>query len=278
LTANVGFGLAQRPPTLTELYAMRPFESVLQQGLNRIQGYPLLNPERLKQIDVGLQARNDRFRGGVRGFYSWIDDYITSQGIAVDPTSSSDRISSVFINTPEATLAGGEVFGEWDAAANLSIFGSVMYVEGTNRTLNERLFGAPSAPAPAGSSQGSFFGRSAFDQAIGEEALPQIPPLESRLGFRIHDSGDDRRWEIEFSTRIVDAQNRVAGGSLLEQPTPGFATYDLRGYWRPYQNLALIGGLLNIGDKLYREHLDNRAGNQLYQPGLSGYAGLEVTY
>lgn len=92
MTANLGFGLAHRPPILTELYAMRPFESVLQQGLNRIQGYPFLNPERLKQLDVGLQTRNERFRGGIRGFYAWIDDYITSQGLSVDPTSSSERI------------------------------------------------------------------------------------------------------------------------------------------------------------------------------------------
>ena len=56
LTANVGFGTAQRPPTLTELYAMRPFESVLQQGLNRIQGNPLLDASQLKQLDVGLTA------------------------------------------------------------------------------------------------------------------------------------------------------------------------------------------------------------------------------
>ncbi|MFT5524499.1 MAG: iron complex outermembrane receptor protein, partial [Pirellulaceae bacterium] len=80
-SASAGVGLAQRPPTLTELYAMRPFESVLQQGLNRIQGNPFLRPERLKQIDIGLRAEQDSFRGGIRGFYAHIDDYITSQGI-----------------------------------------------------------------------------------------------------------------------------------------------------------------------------------------------------
>jgi iron complex outermembrane receptor protein len=278
LTANAGFGLAQRPPSLTELYAMRPFESVLQQGLNRIQGYPFLDPERLKQLDIGLRTENECFRGSIRGFYSWIDDYITSQGIAVDPTSSSDRITSVFANTPEATLAGGEGFGEYSFASNMSLFGSVMYVEGRNHTLNENLFNTATMPRPPGSSSGSSFGRSAFDQSVGEEALPQIPPLESRLGFRINDPSPCRYWGFEISARIVDNQDRVASGSLLEQSTPGFTTFDFRGDWHPYEDLTVIFGVLNFTDKHYREHLDNRAGNQLYQPGITGYVGTELTY
>jgi outer membrane receptor protein involved in Fe transport len=275
---NVGFGLAQRPPTLTELYAVRPFVSVLQQGLNRIQGYPFLDPERLKQLDVGLLTNNRRFRGGVRGFRAWIDDYITSQGLSVDPTSSSARITSVFVNTPEVTLAGGEMFGEWDADRNVSLFGSAMYVEGRNHTLNVLLFDTPTLPAPPGSSTGGLTGRDMFDQAIGEEPLPQIPPLESRLGVRFHGTEDDPSWEVELAARIVDNQDRVARGSLLELPTPGFTTYDVRCYWRPYKKMELIGGVLNLTDKLYREHLDNRAGDQLYQPGITAYAGCEITY
>ncbi len=278
VTANVGFGLAQRPPTLTELYAMRPFESVVQQGLNRIQGYPFLAPEKLKQLDVGLRADGEQFRGGIRGFYAWIDDYITSQGIIVDPTSNSSRLTTVFVNTPEATLAGGEVFGEWDVHQNASLFGTVTYVEGRNQTLNELLFGTPSLPAPAGSRQGANIGRGAFDQSLGQEPLPQIAPLESRLGILIREAEFDPDWTIELSARIVDSQNRVASGSLLEQATPGFTTFDVRGFWRPYDDVSLIFGVLNLTDRHYREHLDNRAGNQLFQPGITGYVGSELSY
>lgn len=278
LTANVGYGLAQRPPTPTELYAMRPFQSLLQQGLNRVQGYPFLDPERLKQLDIGLRTTKDNFRGGIRGFYAWIDDYITSQGFSVDPTSSSERITSVFVNTPEVTLAGGEAYGEWDVTSTATLFGSVMYVEGTNQTLNQLLFDTPSLPEPPGSSSGAGFGRGAFDQTPGVEPLPQIPPLESRLGIRLNAAGPDPLWGTEFLARIVDDQDRVAGGSLLEQATPGFTTFDFRAFYRPYDDLTIIFGVLNFTDKRYREHLDNRAGNQLYQPGISGYVGSELTY
>ncbi|MFT7640286.1 MAG: iron complex outermembrane receptor protein, partial [Pirellulaceae bacterium] len=166
----------------------------------------------------------------------------------------------------------------WDVRSNVSLFGSVMYVEGRNNSLNEELFGTASLPAPPGSRQGAFFGRGSFDQSVGAEALPQTPPLDSRVGIRIRERVEESRWEIEFSARIVDNQDRVASGSLLEQMTPGFTTYDLRGSIRPYEDLTLIFGVLNIFDKHYREHLDNRAGDQLYQPGVTGYFGTELSY
>src|SRR5262249_6293670 len=45
LSAQAGFGFAQRPPTLTELYATGPFIALLQQGLTRTIGDPHLDPE-----------------------------------------------------------------------------------------------------------------------------------------------------------------------------------------------------------------------------------------
>lgn len=278
LTATGGVGFAHRPPTLTELFAMRPFESLSQQGLNRIQGFPSLDPEYLRQVDVALVMNRETFRWTARGFYAWIDDYITQQGFAVDPTSSSARLTTVFVNTPLATMAGGEIFGEWDVSSGLTFFGTVMYVEGTNETVNERLFNTPTLPAPDGSRQGSAFGRSAFDQSPGEEPLPQIPPLESRLGIRLQDESPESRWGAELMVRVVDDQDRVANRTLLEQRTPGFTTYDVRAFVRPVDDWTLTFGVLNFTDKRYREHLDNRAGNQFYQPGITAYFGSEVRY
>lgn len=278
LSANVGVGFAQRPPTSTELFAQRPFASVLQQGLNRVQGYPFLDPERLKQVDIGLNSKTETFRGGVRGFHAWIDDYITSQGFAVDPTSDTMRIASIFVNTPRATLAGGEAFGEWDLSRRTTFFGSLAYVEGRNHTLNELLFDTPSLPEPPGSKSGKGFGRGVFDQGLGQEPLPQIAPLESRLGIRFQNRADNPTLGTELLARIVDNQDRLASGSLLEEPTPGFTTFDFRGYYRPTKRHTVIFGVLNFTDKQYREHLDNRAGNQLFQPGITGYVGSEVSY
>jgi outer membrane receptor protein involved in Fe transport len=111
------------------------------------------------------------------------------------------------------------------------------------------------------------------------EPLPGILPLESRVGLRLHDSADEPDWAAEFSVRMVNQQNRVAT-SLLETPTAGFATCDLRGYWRPWEKLLLVAGVENVFDQNYREHLDFRApnGNDVLQPGVNFYFGAEVVY
>ena len=118
--------------------------------------------------------------------------------------------------------------------------------------------------------------------AAATEALPQIPPLESRLGIRVHDSDPKRRWQVEFSARIVNGQNAVAQ-SLGEQATPGFTTFTIRTYWQATSKLLLTAGVENLGNKNYREHLDPISGNilgvnPLYRPGTNFYFGSQLTY
>jgi hemoglobin/transferrin/lactoferrin receptor protein len=107
-----------------------------------------------------------------------------------------------------------------------------------------------------------------------EEALPGIPPLESRFGVQVHQPGERPRWGLELSARVVDEQDRIAA-TLREQRTPGFTTLDLRSYCRPADNLSLIAGVENLTDKQYQEHLDIR---RVFQPGISFYFGSEVRY
>jgi outer membrane receptor protein involved in Fe transport len=106
-------------------------------------------------------------------------------------------------------------------------------------------------------------------------------PLESRIGIRWHQAGRDPNWGVELSARVVDDQDLVAL-SLLETPTPGFTTYDLRSFWRPRRNLILVAGVENFTDKNYREHLDYNPANPLalgtLQPGINGYLGAEWIY
>ena len=64
--------------------------------------------------------------------------------------------------------------------------------------------------------------------------------------------------------RLVD---RIASGSSVQQSRSGLATFDLPGGRQPVDDLTLIVEVLNFTEKQYREHRDNRAGNQFYQPG-----------
>ena len=107
--------------------------------------------------------------------------------------------------------------------------------------------------------------------------MPGIPPLETRLGVRLHEPGVQPGWGVEFEARVVDNQDRVAA-SLREQETPGFTTLNLRTFWRPEDNLLLVAGVENLTDKFYREHLDYRSGRGVYQPGINFYSSIEITW
>lgn len=250
-TGFVGAGFAMRPPTLTELYAAQPFMFLLQNGLNAVTGDPLLNPEQLWQVDVGLRFHTDCLRGSARAFHAWINDYITFRNDGeVIGGGSVQQLNLQYINTSLATLIGTELQSEYDFADILTGFATLSYVEGQDRT---RIGGA--------------------------EPLPMIPPLRSRIGGRLHQAALDPKWGLELSAQVVAAQDRVAT-SLLENRTSGYTTYDARAFWEPTPRFTIFSGFENFTNKSYREHFDfsSPGGRQIRQPGLNFYVGAETRY
>ena len=270
-TGTAGCAIAQRPPTLTELYSVGPFIGVDQAGLSKTTGDPDLNPARRYQIDLGLRFDTDHFRGGVNGFHAWVQDFIAYDGrYLLQPSVIFDRglhgqiIQNVsFVNTDLATLAGFDAYGEFDSSETLTFFGTMAYTEGRDHSSSKP---ARRNTAP----RGRFF----FND---HEPLPGISPLETRIGARLHDASPEARWAVELEARIVDNQDRVAD-SLFEQETPGFTVWNVRSYWQARENLMLIAGVENFTDKFYQEHLDYRSGRGVYQPGINFYFSTELTY
>jgi outer membrane receptor protein involved in Fe transport len=267
-TGTLSFGTAERPPTLTELYANGPFQALLQNGLDSVIGNPNLQPERSYQFDVGLQLQAERLRAGINGFYSWINNYITfeNEGFFTANGGNTPFTKFKFVNTELATLAGGEAYTEIDVTEWLTPFGTIMYVEGRDHTRDNR---------------GAFFIPFGAVPGAAEEPLPGIPPLEARVGFRVHEARKAPRWAVELAARIVNRQERFAE-SLLEQYTGGFTVFDLAGYWQVNKNFLLTAGVENIGDRNYREHLDlrdlNGGGTGVFQPGTNIYFGAQLSY
>jgi outer membrane receptor protein involved in Fe transport len=265
LTVLAQFGYAQRPPTLTELYADGPFIAVLQQGLDRLYGDPHLAPEKNKQFEFGLLANYGWFRGSANGFYAFVDDYITWDLNTAGAAASGPISQVVFTNTDRATLAGGEIATEFDLTDWLTPFGNLTYVEGRDLTHIDH--------------------RRSLDlvssrRTIDQEPLPSIPPLDSRVGLRIHEPRVNPRWSVEGAVRMVRTQKLVAT-SLNEQPTAGFSVWDLRGYWQVTKAWTVTAGVENLGNKFYREHLDWLAGaptDLLFRQGINFYFGTQVQY
>jgi iron complex outermembrane receptor protein len=270
-TATAAFGHAQRAPTPTELYAAGPFVGVLQQGTSRLIGDPTLRSEHLTQLDFGLLADYEFLTVGANAFYGWIDNYVTYDANRLSPGLTQ----VVFTNTDLATLAGAEVFVQMDVTDWLTPFGTLAYVQGVDQTARDRR-----RPLTEDSSRREDVLRGRRVPAT--EPLPQIPPLESRAGFRLHAPGRQPWWQVEFSARMVSGQTLVAA-SLGEQTTPGFTVFNVRGFVKLTDNLLVSAGVDNLGDRTYREHLDPIAGNllgsgALLRPGANFFLNTQWTY
>jgi iron complex outermembrane receptor protein len=271
ITGTVSVGHSQRAPTLTELYAAGPFLGVLQQGTSRVIGDPNLASEKLTQIDLGLRAQNEFMQVGAGVFYGWINDFIT-----YDQNSGGPGLTQVvYTNTDLATLAGAELFGQIDVTSWLSTYATMTYVQGIDQTHNvNRRNPSLSSSRATNTANGQY--------ATDTEALPQIPPLESRVGFRIHQPTLTPKWQLDLGARMVASQNNIAR-SLGELGTPGFTTFNIRGYWQASERLLLTAGVENLGNRFYREHLDPVSGtilgiNPLYRPGTNFYFGTQYSY
>ena len=252
-TASAGAGFAMRMPTMTELYANGPFVSTLPQFVfTGVQGDPNLRPERMWQVDAGLDFEYQNVRGGLSGYYSWIDDYITYQRVFVQTFNVFNAV-----NDSLGTLKGFEMYGEVDLTCRVTAFATSWYVEGKNH--------------------------------VRDEPLPAIFPWNSRVGVRLHEPSQNPLWAVEFSARIVDDQDRVSQ-SLFEQTTPGFTLFDLRAYAQLTENVLFTLGVENIFDRFYQEHLDPHQFTQtvgsttgianfgVYQPGVNLYSGIVWEY
>ena len=120
------------------------------------------------------------------------------------------------------------------------------------------------------------------------ESLPNIPPLEARVGVRLHEASSQPDWGVEIAARIVDNQDHIAT-SLGEMATPGFTVWDARGFYRASDGLTLIAGVENFGNRLYQEHLDPHGrsysfpmvtgtSGRVFRPGANFYFVTEFTY
>jgi iron complex outermembrane recepter protein len=291
-TLHAAAGHGMRTPSLTELYAAESFMFLMQSGLNTVTGDPRLNPERRWQIDLGADYADDNFRASVNGFHAWVHDRITFENTNVvfgPPFGQVEQVNLRYVNTDRAVLYGFEGDAEYFLADGVSLFGTLLYVRGTDETRNGSFAtlaadgttggGNNASQRIAGLERGFFTSNTTGAGTPSQEALPGIAPLESRLGTRVNGDWGDVVWNVELSARIVDAQNQVAR-TLLESTTPGFTTYDLRSFWNVSDNLTLVAGVENLTDKDYREHFDFRStnGQSVRQPGRNFYFGTELTY
>lgn len=195
-----------------------------------VNAFDAIKPEKTTQLDFGIQYKTTDLEAWASGYVGQVRDFILYDYTGGTSVSRADNV--------DARIMGGELGVAYQLTSNWKADATLAYAWGKN------------------SSDGS--------------ALPQMPPLESRLGLTYSESD----WSAGALWRLVSAQNRVAEnqGNIVGkdfEKTGGFGVFSLNGAYRVTKNLKLSAGVDNLFDKAYAEHL-NLAGNAGF-----GYSGFE---
>lgn len=188
-----------------------------------VNAFDSIKPEKTTQLDFGIQYQDERLQAWASGYVGQIRDYILFD------YRSMMGMSSTQAQNIDARIMGGELGAAYKLDKNWKADATLAYAWGKN------------------SSDG--------------KALPQMPPLESRLGLTYSRDA----WSVGALWRLVAAQNRIAlnQGNVVGkdyEKSGGFGVFSLNGAYKVNNNLKLSAGVDNLFDKAYAEHL-NLAGN-----------------
>jgi iron complex outermembrane receptor protein len=250
-------GRKTRSPSYIERYAWLPLEVTagLADGNNYV-GDIGLDPEESYLVDFGVEWRGDRFYIAPRAFYHWVDDYI--QGVPVLLSNEDVRLVSelngdstplVFSNV-EAELWGIDVPYALRLPLNLQIDGTVSWVRGKRREINDDLY--------------------------------RITPLRGRTTLSYLGNG----WTVAVEGVYAARQSHVSMTNG-ESPSGGWGVMNLFATVEPYDGFELEIGVDNVFDADYAPHLAGTSridssgvsmGERLPGPGWSFYGRLTARF
>jgi iron complex outermembrane receptor protein len=183
-----------------------------------------VKPEKTTQLDFGAQYNGDDLQAWASGYVGQVRDFIL-----FDYSSDMMGMSSTRTQNVDARIMGGELGVAYRLTANWKTDAALAYAWGKN------------------TSDG--------------QALPQMPPLESKLGLTY----EQDVWSAGALWRVVAAQDRVAvgKGNVVGQDfgnSAGFGVFSLNGSYKLSKQLKVSTGVDNLFGQNYAEHL-NLAGD-----------------
>ena len=202
-------------------------------------GNPDLNSEQGYLFDFGTRIWKERLSFTGNIFYNTFTDLVVEQ-----PGTYQGRTAFIKANVGNARLYGFDFDLMYNFYKEFIGYFSAAYVRGE-------------------------------DTGNGTD-LPQIAPLNGRFGVK---AGVTRYFVVDLSAIVFDAQDKVAAG---EYKTPGYATIDLAvnstTFNMKYGTLQFFGGIQNILDKDYRNHLATNRGSVTIEPGRNFYFRMSVGF
>lgn len=164
---------------------------------------------------------------------------------------SGGPMNSLVFSNVDAKLYGIDTNWLWALSDHWQLDGTVSYVRGKRRDTNDNLY--------------------------------RIAPLTARTQL----SYIEPDWRLGFEAVTVAEQNQVSSENE-EEATSGYAIFNLSGEYQLSQSLQLQGGINNLLDRKYRNHLggynqaggneDIAVGERLPGLGRSVYVGLNLNW
>ncbi len=201
-------------------------------------GNPNLKPEKGYFFDLGFRVWDKIVSTKWNIYLNLLNDLVSEI-----PGTYEDRSALVKTNIGKARLYGSDFSFEYNYNLWISIFFNASYTVGKD--------------------------------IINNTYLPQIPPLNGEVGFKITQFD----YQLDISAKIFAAQNKIADGEIA---TPGYAYFDLF-LQSPLFNInfadcRIIGGIQNIANKSFRNHLSTNRGFIKEEPGRNFYLKLNIDW
>jgi len=256
-------GRGSRSPDMTERFII-----LLPVGYDYYDylGDPRLKPEANNQADFTFKySGNKTGLFQVNLFYSIINNYIS--GKLIPPSEQKPLTVGVagvkqFHNSGNAKMRGAELSYALPAGNKfgLSIFAAYTYgtIDNSTKYLT--------------SSSGEITGK----EEIKNDPIAEIPPYEisTAFSYKFLKGTLTPRLTLRFV-----GEKTLVSESQFEKPSPGFMVANFSMFYSFNKNLSLSGGVNNILDNAYYEHLNrNIIGTNLnlYEPGRVFYINLMI--
>ena len=239
---SVNTGRSFRAPSLEESF------KYIDLGSKVRLGDPNLDAEKGYSLDIGMRVWKPKFQFKVNAFVNWLSDMIVEESgefIYSYTTGVIDTIPALInANVDKARLYGVDLSFQYNFYNNFVIHGAGSYVRGEDTKNNKN--------------------------------LPLITPANGRIGLRYN---LPKYFGIDVVAIGFADQEKVAEG---ESETKGFARFDVKVNSSvinfDFAKLQFFGGIENIGDRAYKNHLATNRGVISLEPGRNFYIKLKVLF
>ncbi len=242
LNFSLNAGRSFRAPSLEESFKYIDLGSMVRLG------DPNLDPEKGYSLDIGMRVWKPKFQFKVNGFINWLSDMIVEESgefIYSYTTGAVDTIPALInANVDEARLYGVDLSFQYNFYESFVVHGAGSYVRGENLKNNTN--------------------------------LPLITPANGRIGIRY---SLPKYFGVDIVAIGFADQDKVADG---ERETKGFARFDFKVNSSlikiDFAKFQFFGGIENIGDRAYTNHLATNRGAISIEPGRNFYVKMKVLF